>query len=71
MSNGIQKPITIKDYSKLFLEQISVNVGGFYNPEIVYEDDAEVCFRCHYDNYSDDSDSWNWYYDKQSGKFYR
>jgi hypothetical protein len=49
----------INEYHSLFKEQYGdLPVGGFINPKIVEEGDRDIIFRCHYDNYEDDS----WYY---------
>jgi hypothetical protein len=60
----------IQCFVDAFERQINVNVGGLYNPKIVFMDENEIEFRCNYDNYEDDEDSWTWYFDRKSRRFY-
>ena len=66
--------MTLDDYETKFEQQFAgtayYTVGGFYNPQIDYEDAREVAFFCHYDGYSDRDDGWEWYYNKETGMFH-
>ncbi len=44
--------------------------GGFLNPTFVSVHRGDVEFRCCYDNYDNEEDSWTWYWDSKTGKFY-
>ena len=43
--------------------------GGFCNPVVEYEDERSIIFRCHYDNYDNEEDSWHWELVKSTGEF--
>lgn len=60
----------LSELTELFNTQINTPVGGFYNPKVVSVDEDEIEFRCHYDNYNGDADSWAWYYDTKTKEFY-
>jgi hypothetical protein len=45
-------------------------VGGLYNPRVVAADKRTITIRCHYDNYADDDDAWEFELDRQTGKFF-
>ena len=68
--------ITDEDTEQLteeFIQQFpGLFVGGFYNPELIYENEDYLEFRCNYDNYGHDeeNDSWTWYYDITTKRFY-
>jgi hypothetical protein len=47
-----------------------VPTGGFLNPTFVSEHRGHVEFRCFYDNYDNEDDSWTWYWDSKTGEFY-
>ena len=54
----------------IFEQQFNLPVGGFYNPKVVWASDSEIEFRCHYNNFDNDVDSWTWYYDVKDRVFY-
>jgi hypothetical protein len=64
-------PPTITVLAEKFKEQFpNLPVGGFYNPTVESEDDTHIAFRCYYDNYDNEENSWRWTYDKGTGKFF-
>lgn len=58
------------ELTEAFERQFNLPVGGFYNPTVVYADRNEIEFRCFYDNFDNDEDSWTWYYDLKTKEFY-
>ena len=55
----------------IFDEQFDSPTGGFYNPHLTCKhENGDLEFRCHYDNYDNEEDSWTWYYSKETNKFY-
>ncbi len=45
------------------------SIGGFCNPTFVCENETIIEFRCFYDNYEDEEDSWTWYWVKKTKQF--
>ncbi len=45
-------------------------IGEFLNPTFVSKHCGQVEFRCYYDNYDNEEDSWTWYWDEAAGQFY-
>lgn len=45
--------------------------GGLLNPKVVgVESDGDLEIRCHYDNYDNEDDSWTWFLDPKTMRFY-
>lgn len=53
-----------------FTEQITGPTGGFCNPRVVGVAHGDIEFRCHYDGYAGADDSWTWYIDPTTMRFY-
>lgn len=57
--------------SERFEKQFSdVNVNEFCNPTLAVEDATTLEFRCYYNNYDNEDDSWTWYYNKKTKVFF-
>jgi hypothetical protein len=64
-------PLEITALAEKFNEQFpNYPAGGFYNPTVESEDDTHIEFRCLYNNYDNEEDSWRWTYNKKTGKFF-
>lgn len=66
----------MKSISKIQLVALLFNrqhgnlpTGGFYNPTIEYEDEKSIMFRCFYDGFDSEGDSWHWELIKETGEF--
>ena len=61
----------IDRFCRLFEKQYGdLPVGGFINPEIVSEDNRDILFRCHYDNYESEEDVWYYGFNLATRQFY-
>lgn len=47
-----------------------LSVGGFINPEIIEENNSDIIFLCHYDNFELDEDCWNYGFCLKTRQFY-
>ena len=57
-------------FHNLFLKQYGdLPVGGLINPEIVDIENDQLLFRCHYDNFESDEDSWHYGFNLKTRKF--
>lgn len=64
-------PVDIGDLADIFDEQYgNLPVGGFLNPTIESDDGNGVLFRCYYENYDNEDDSWHYGYCRKSRLFY-
>lgn len=43
--------------------------GGFYNPRLIAEYSPYMEFRCHYNDFDNEEDSWTWYWNKEDEAF--
>lgn len=60
-----------EELAKLFDAQYPyLNVGGFYNPSVVYAQGDEIEFRCHYDGFTREDDSWSWFFTPSTREFW-
>lgn len=48
----------------------NLSVGGFVNPEIIEENDRNIIFRCHYDNFELTNDVWHYGFNLKTRQFY-
>jgi len=63
--------MTIDDYEELFCKQYGdLPCGEFILPEIEEENDREIIFRCHYENFELEEDVWHYGFDKNTKQFY-
>ena len=68
----------IKVLAKMFDAQFpEIPCGGFYNPNLVFEDEHTLHFVCNYNNYGNEledrdngQDAWTWCFDKKTKEFY-
>lgn len=44
-------------------------IGGFFNPTVEGATETTIYFRCFYDGYDNEDDSWNYEVDRLTGKF--
>ena len=63
--------LSLAELSAIFDKQFPCLPNGrFCNPKLVDENSRDMEFRCHYDDYDNEDDSWTWYFDKKVGEFY-
>jgi len=56
--------LSMDEYETLFNKQYGdLPVGGFLNPKIVERTSSTIIFRCHYNNFEMEDDSWHYYFD--------
>jgi hypothetical protein len=54
----------------LFEEQFGdLPVGGWLNPTFEHESHGDLIFRCYYDNFDNEEDSWHYSYDVRTKQF--
>ena len=61
-------PSDIQALREIHEEQFDPPTGGFYNAQAAYENEREIVFKCHYDNFP--SDGWEWAISKTTFEFY-
>lgn len=65
------KQMRADHFDRLFEKQLGgIPCGGFLNPKIVEESDCQIIFRCNYNNFEGDHDSWHYGFDLKTRQFY-
>jgi hypothetical protein len=61
----------LEGLEELFAEQYGdLACGGFLNPTVESDDGVDILFRCFYDNFDNEDDSWHYGYCRKSRQFY-
>jgi hypothetical protein len=56
-----------KEICELFSSHFTAPTGGLINARVVRVENGCIVFRCHYDNYDNDDDSWELWFDPRTG----
>lgn len=57
-------------FAELFFQQFGeLPCGGFINATIEDETADDILFRCHYNNFDNEDDSWHYNFCKLTGNF--